>query len=89
MEASVQIAIIGMIGSICSAVAAAVAAYFGSVNRATLHVVKKQMDGQLSETVALKEAVAFGKGEDQQRDKQDIKEAVAAGIKQANGGDTH
>jgi hypothetical protein len=85
MEPSVQIALIGMVGSVISAGFAVLAAYIGAKNRATLGVVQKQMDGQLSETVELKKAVAFGKGEDKQRDKQDMKEAVAAGIKQANG----
>ena len=85
MEPAVEIAFIGMVGSVLSAVCAAVAVYLGTVNRAKLNSVEMKVDGQLTETVELKKAVAFGKGEDKQRDKQDMKEAVAAGIKQANG----
>jgi hypothetical protein len=85
MEPAVEIAFIGMVGSVLSAACAAVAVYLGTVNRAKLNSVETKVDGQLTETVELKKAVAFGKGEDKQRDKQDMKEAVAAGIKQANG----
>jgi hypothetical protein len=89
MEPSVEIALIGMVGSVLSAVCAAAAVYLGTVNRAKLNSVETKVDGQLTETVELKKAVAFGKGEDKQRDKQELKEAVKAGIKEANGETLH
>ena len=99
MNAPVEIALIGCIGSILSAAFAAVAVYFGTVNSNRLQqqhelitavddrtkVIKAQVDGQLTEVVALKEAVSFSKGVDRERDKQETKDAVVAGIKEANG----
>jgi hypothetical protein len=85
MDASVEIALIGMVGSVFSAAMAAIAVYLGSKNKEHLIEITAKVDGQLTETIALKQAVAFGKGEDRQRDKQDMKDAVAAGIVQANG----
>lgn len=84
-----QIALITMVGSIVSALAAAVAAIFGARNKATLHVVQKQMDGQLSETVELKRAVSFSAGENKQRERQELKKAVELGIKEHNGEPLH
>ncbi|HUD11745.1 MAG TPA: hypothetical protein VMS08_05010, partial [Candidatus Saccharimonadia bacterium] len=82
-------------GSVLSAVASAAAVYLGAKNRGSLEdhaialkSVEAKVDGQLTEVIGLRDAVAFGKGEDRQRDKQEIKAAVAAGIKQANGPET-
>jgi hypothetical protein len=88
MDTAVEIAFIGMIGSVLSAACGAVAVYLGSKNKDKLVEITAKVDGQLTETIALKQAVAFGKGEDKQRDKQDMKNAVAAGIKEANGTST-
>jgi hypothetical protein len=92
MDASVEIALIGMCGSMGSAALAAIAVYLGAKNRGSLEdhsialkSVEAKVDGQLTEVISLRNAVAFGKGEDKQRDKQDIKDAVVAGITQANG----
>jgi len=92
MDASVEIALIGMCGSLGSAALAAIAVYLGAKNRGSLEdhskalkSVEEKVDGQLTEVIGLRNAVAFGKGEDKQRDKQDIKDAVTAGIIQANG----
>jgi hypothetical protein len=85
MDAGVEIALIGMCGSVVSSILAAVAVYLGARNKEQLIQVSAKVDGQLTEVVALKEAVSFAKGAEKQRDKQDIKDAVAAGIKQANG----
>jgi hypothetical protein len=92
MEPQVEIAWIGMFSSIFSAGLAAIAVYLGARNRGSLEdhgkalrSVEDKVDGQLTETVALKQAVSFAQGQEKQRDKQDMKDAVAAGIKQANG----
>lgn len=92
MDAAVEIAWIGMIGSVLSALASTAAVYLGAKNRGSLEdhsvalkSVESKVDGQLTEVIALRNAVAFSKGEDKQRDKQDIQSAVAAGITQANG----
>jgi thioredoxin reductase len=85
MDASVEIALIGMVGSVFSAAMAAIAVYLGSKNKEHLIEITAKVDGQLTETIALKRAVSFAAGEDKQREKQDMKDAVAAGIKEANG----
>jgi hypothetical protein len=81
-----------MCGSVLSAALAAVAVYLGTKNKDLGNENKEQLieiqarvDGQLTEVIALKRAVSFAQGEEKQRDKQDIKDAVMAGIKQANG----
>jgi N-acetylmuramoyl-L-alanine amidase len=85
MDQAVEIAWISMCGSVLSAALAAAAVWLGTKNKNTLVEITAKVDGQLTEVIALRDAVAFGKGEDKQRDKQTIKDAVAAGIKQANG----
>jgi len=85
MDAPVEIALITMIGSVTSAAFAAAAVYLGTVNKNKLNNVETKVDGQLTETVALKQAGSFSQGENKQRDKQDMKDAVSAGIKEANG----
>jgi hypothetical protein len=85
MDAGVEIALIGAIASTISACLATVAVVLGAKNKETLIQVTTQLDGQLTETVELKKAVAFGLGEDKQRNKQEMKDAVKAEVKQANG----
>jgi hypothetical protein len=92
MEPQVEISMITMVGTILSTLIAGAVAYFvAKLKTQTADIeervatIQVKVDGQLTETIALKQAVAFGKGEDRQRDKQDMKDAVAAGIKQANG----
>jgi hypothetical protein len=92
MEPAVEIAFIGMFGSIASAFLSAGAVYLGAKNRGSLEdhskalqSVETKVDGQLTEVISLRNAVAFSKGEDKQRDKQELTAAVAAGIKEANG----
>ena len=70
MDAPVEIAIIGMIGSVLRAVASAAAVYLGAKNRwsledhaVALNSVEAKVDGQLTEVIGLRDAVAFGKGE--------------------------
>lgn len=85
MEPQVEIQLITMVGTLLGTVVTGVVAYFVAKLKTQVGTIEVKVDGQLTETVELKKAVAFGKGEDHQRDKQEIKEAVAAGIKQANG----
>jgi hypothetical protein len=89
MEPQVQIALIGMIGSVLSAAASAVAVYLGTVNKGKLTNVEAKVDGQLTEVLSLRDAVAYSKGQDQQRDKQELKKAVELGIKEHNGEPLH
>ena len=93
MDAGVEIALIGMCGSVLSAALAAIAVYLGTknkdlgnANREQLIQVQAKVDGQLTEVIALKEAVSFSKGVDRERDKQAIKEGIQEGFK--NGGKT-
>jgi hypothetical protein len=92
MEPQVEISLITMFGTVASAaLAAAAVVLVAKVNAKAREIVvqneriESKVDGQISEVFALRDAVAFGKGEDKQRDRQEIKDAVAAGIKQANG----
>jgi len=84
MDAGVEIALIGMCGSVLSSILAAVAVYLGARNKEQLIQVSAKVDGQLTEVIALKEAVSFSKGVDRERDKQAIKEGIQEGFK--NGG---
>jgi hypothetical protein len=84
MDAGVEIALIGMIGSVVSAALAAVAVYLGTKNKEHLVEISRNVDGQLTEVIALKEAVSFSKGADRERDKQAIKEGIREGFE--NGG---
>jgi hypothetical protein len=85
MEPQVQMQLITTIGTFLGTLATGVIGYFVAKVYARLGHVETKVDGQLTETIALKQAVAFGKGEDRQRDRQAIKDAVSAGITQANG----
>ena len=95
-KTQIVLQLIQTVGTVLIALATPIGAYFiakmyatmGAV-REQMGVVQKQMDGQLSETVALKQAVSFAAGEDKQRDKQELKDAVKAGIKEANGETLH
>ena len=84
MYAGVEIALIGMCGSVLSSFLAAIAVYLGAKNKEKLIEVTTKVDGQLTEVIALKEAVSFSKGVDRERDKQAIKEGIQEGFK--NGG---
>jgi hypothetical protein len=87
MDAGVEIALIGMCGSVLSSILAAVAVWLGARNKDQLIQVSAKVDGQLTETIALKEAVAFGKGEDKQRDRREMQAAVKAEVEATNGPD--
>jgi hypothetical protein len=84
MDSGVEIAIIGMCGSVLSSILAAVAVWLGARNKEHLVEIQRNVDGQLTEVIALKEAVSFSKGVDRERDKQAIKEGIQEGFK--NGG---
>jgi hypothetical protein len=88
MEPQVEMQLITTVGTLLGTVVTGIVAYFVARVYARLGRVEVKVDGQLTETAELEKAVAFGKGEDHQRDKQEIKEAAAAGIKQANGPST-
>jgi hypothetical protein len=92
LRPEVEISLITMFGTVTSSALAAAAVYIAAKVNAKAHLIvlkanaiEAKVDGQLTEVIALRDAVAFGKGEDKQRGKQDLKDAVAAGIKEANG----
>lgn len=85
MEPSVEISMITMCGTVLTSAMTGLVVYLVAKINAKARVIEGKVDGQLTEVIALRDAVAFGKGEERQRDKQDMKDAVAAGIIQANG----
>lgn len=89
MTDAVTLSLIAMIGTVVTSALSGLTFYLVAKVNAKARIIEGKtnaielkVDGQLTEVIALRDAVAFGKGEDKQRDKQETKEA---GIKKANG----